>query len=683
MKSFHLSVNKEVLKPSNKGFRPNEAAESKHQKSIAIYNAYAHSYNLFLEEEAAENHTIIVSDYANNLYQVDVSDLSFHYVSCSCFDFFFNRLNTCVHIEAVRRGIKEVPDCRRCFSINKRVEPIAFYNPLTQIIQAAGKWTAEHLEPFGLIIKDRKTGQLEISSLETLLRVCQDNPSHICSSIRYHLVHNLYAKHRHQEKLKKLQAIDLLQIEPLKKPLFSFQRVGVNHLLTNKRAILADQMGLGKTFQALASTEILLKENDISRVLIISPASVKHQWTSEITASTDHSFIIFHKSKDVEKWIKNPTSDSYVVVNYELVQRNIELFKSIKFDVIIIDEAQRIRNFETKTWQAIKQLKSDFLFLLSGTLVENKLDDLFSIMEVIDPEVLGPKWKFDLEHKAFDSLGKFLGYRDLKSLRNRVASKILRRLKKDVLKELPDLTETTNYVHLTPEQAYLELHYREEAQVLLAKSGVRELTFIEKKILQQLLLKARQACNAAELCTKEAKTPGSPKLDEFENIIEEICGGDPDAKILVFSEWVEMLNLASKRLDKLGIEYVSFNGSIPTIKRQQLINSFKTDPKKKVFLSSDAGGEGLNLQEANHVIHLELPWNPSRLDQRSSRAHRINQHKNVQVTYLVSSSGIERGIEGVLRMKRNVRGATLDVESETDRVDFESFTKALEKATGC
>jgi hypothetical protein len=186
-----------------------------------------------------------------------------------------------------------------------------------------------------------------------------------------------------------------------------------------------------------------------------------------------------------------------------------------------------------------------------------------------------------------------------------------------------------------------------------------------------LLLKARQACNALELCDPARRA--SPKLDEFEALVSEIAA-QGSSKILVFSEWVEMLKLAGERLEALGLGHVMLHGGIPVDRRPALLDRFREQSDLRVLLSTDAGGVGLNLQVASYVVHLDLPWNPAKLDQRTARAHRLGQTHGVSVTYLCAEHGIERGIEGTLAVKRELRGAALDLQSDVDELEAPNFS---------
>jgi hypothetical protein len=229
---------------------------------------------------------------------------------------------------------------------------------------------------------------------------------------------------------------------------------------------------------------------------------------------------------------------------------------------------------------------------------------------------------------------------------------------------------------MAPQQVKAENAWRGEAAKYMAIAEKRPLTLREQQMLQMALLKARQACDALELCDPGSSLKASPKLDEFEALVAEIAS-QGTSKVLVFSEWVQMLKLAAARLDKLGIGYAMLTGEVPPEKRPALLDRFREDSGQQVLLSSDAGGVGLNLQVANYVVHLDLPWNPARLDQRTSRAHRLGQTRGVSVTYLCAEQGIERGIEGTLASKRAVRSAALDPGSEVETLESQGFSVFL------
>jgi superfamily II DNA or RNA helicase len=407
-------------------------------------------------------------------------------------------------------------------------------------------------------------------------------------------------------------------------------------------------------------------------VLIVTPASLKAQWAREIDRYAGRRAVVLGGGIGRRRELLS-VGAPYVIVNYELLWRDIDLAREVGADVVVLDEAQRAKNFRTRTAGTLRELSSRFLFVLTGTPVENRLDDLYSLMQLVDPEVLGPLWRFNLDFHVQTSRSRRAGYRNLSALRERIGPFVLRRRKEEVLSQLPPLSAQTRYVDLTEKQRRLESALRGDAAKLMATAQKRALTPREQKQLMALLLKARQACNAAELCDPGIQGDGSGKLDELEQLVGEIVeqGG---AKVLVFSEWTEMLRMASARLDAMGVGHGFLHGGVPTDKRPALLARFADDPSQRVLLSTDAGGVGLNLQVASYVIHLDLPWNPGRLDQRTARAHRLGQTRGVNVTYLCAATGIERGIEGTLAGKRAVRGAALDPDSDVDALDAPSFT---------
>ena len=345
----------------------------------------------------------------------------------------------------------------------------------------------------------------------------------------------------------------------------------------------------------------------------------------------------------------------------------------------MLDEAQRAKNFRTKTATTLRSIPSRFLFVLTGTPIENRLDDLYSLLQLIDARTLGPLWRFNHRFHQQNERGKVVGYKQLGELRARIAPLVLRRRKEEVLAQLPALTEQTRYVALSPAQVELEQHFRTEAAKLMATAQRRALRPDEQQRLMAMLLKARQACDAAELCDPDGNADqASPKLDELEQLVAEVVEQGA-GKVLVFSEWTAMLQLAARRFDRLGIGYALLHGGVPTAQRPALLDRFREDAQQRVLLSTDAGGVGLNLQVASYVIHLDLPWNPGRLDQRTARAHRLGQTRGVSVTYLCSETGIERGIEGTLAGKRALRNAALDGGAELEAMDAPSFSLFLEQ----
>ncbi len=352
--------------------------------------------------------------------------------------------------------------------------------------------------------------------------------------------------------------------------------------------------------------------------------------------------------------------------SYELVLKDVRYMHELAPDLIILDEAQRIRNWTTATARTIKQLKSRYAFVLTGTPLENKLEELFSVVEFIDGRRLGPAFRFLHEHRMEDETGKLLGYRGLDRIHDQLAPILLRRTRQEVLKDLPKRTDQILHVSLTPQQAE---PYWEQHDILAALMRKWEqqkwLSEIDLRRILCCLQNMRMLCDSTFLFDKE--TNHSPKLEEFREIIRELAI-EEGRKVVVFSEYERMTHLAGEELRKLEIGFVSLHGGVPSRNRGALIEKFRRDAECRVFLSTDAGGVGLNLQSASAVINFEPPWNPARLEQRIGRVHRLGQAHPVHVVHLLTKDSIEERVWETLRLKKSLFAGVFD--SEAGEVSF-------------
>ncbi len=608
------------------------------EREVRVHRAHVEPFAI----TPVADDTFVVQGPSASEYVVDLVD-GVLFDTCTCPDFLGNRLGTCKHLEAVRR----IAPKKRRRSDRQDVVTV------------------------------RADGRLRIVRLgeeREDARVTHAVP------IAQRILDERAAFERRRRAIDRALRDGSLGLDVLSAPLFPYQREGVAHLVRAGRAVLADDMGLGKTVQTIAACELLRRRGEARRVLVVCPASLKAQWASEIARYAGARAVVV--TGGVKERRAAFASDApYVVLNYELTWRDLSILEGLETDVLVLDEAQRARNFRTKTAATLKRIPSKFLFVLTGTPVENRLDDLYSIMQLVDPEVLGPLWKFNVDFHRQDPGGKITGYKNLGELRRRIGPHVLRRRKEEVLSQLPALTEQVRYVPLSREQADLEASFRRVAAQLVAQAKKRPLSPQEQKRLQAAMLKARQACNAARLCDPASPDRGSAKLDELAALVTEVAA-QGTSKMLVFSEWTEMLKLASERLDELGIGHLFLHGGVRSNERPALLDELRHDPAKKVLLSTDAGGVGLNLQVASYVVHLDLPWNPARIDQRVSRAHRLGQTRGVSVTYLCAESGIERDIATTLAGKRAVRSAALDADSDVEELDVAGASLAIAGLVG-
>jgi SNF2 family DNA or RNA helicase len=593
---------------------------------------------------------------------------------CSCPDFAVNTLGTCKHIEAMlfqlrKRHSKKLESAeyqrtrasislQYGDSIEVRLRMPASAKSGLQAIKekyfdAAGLLRREHFGQFAEILEAlRKADDQAVIYSDVLDYIDRENE----------LSEGLAMERKLLAKLKRGQ-------DPtagvLKAKLLPYQVRGAVFAACRGRVVLADDMGLGKTVQALAGAEVLRRNKGIGKVLVIAPASVKYQWKTEIEKFTNHSAQVIDGLLPRRKELYASPS-FFNLINYELVLKDLKYLQEMSPDLIILDEAQRIRNWTTATARTIKQLKSRYAFVLTGTPLENKLEELFSVVEFVDGRRLGPAFRFVHEHRIEDEKGHLLGYRGLDSIQKQLAPILLRRTRQEVLKDLPERTDQIFRVPLTDEQAE---PYREQSDILagLMRKWERQgwLSEIDQKRILCCIQNMRMLCNSTFLFDKQ--THHSPKLDEFREILRELAI-EENRKVVVFSEYERMTFLAGEELRKLGIGFVSLHGGVPSRKRGALMAKFKDDPECKVFLSTDAGGVGLNLQSASVVVNFEPPWNPARLEQRIGRVHRLGQQRPVHVIHMLTSESIEERVWETLKLKKSLFAGVFD--SPTGEVSF-------------
>ena len=472
-----------------------------------------------------------------------------------------------------------------------------------------------------------------------------------------------------------------LKLEP-----FAYQKEGIVFATYREGAIIADEMGLGKTFQAIAVAVCKKHLFGFKKTLIICPASIKAQWKTEVEKySKEHADIIDGLPDErVEKY-KNSTS-FFHIINYETVLRDSNAINKADYDFIILDEAQRIKNFDTITAQSIKRLQKKHSLVLTGTPIENKLVDLYSIMQFVKPDLLGPLWEFSYQHCYFDTQkhDKITGYYHLKQLNEKLQQVIIRREKREVLKQLPKISQYDIPVAMS---AHQQDYHSSFARALVRIINKKYLTPADLQQIQLLLGNMRMVCDSTFLIDKE--TNHSPKLDELRYVLEEQMdiqrGGK---KIIIFSEWVTMLGLIGKMLNEMGITYAQLTGKVAVKNRQALVKKFEDDPACQIFLSSEAGGVGLNLQVADTVINFELPWNPGKKNQRIGRIDRLGQRsKHLTVINFITNNSIESRIAEGLTLKQSLFDGVLNKGNQIDTVDFSTkgrsqFLKQLDSFIG-
>ncbi|MCD6597622.1 MAG: DEAD/DEAH box helicase, partial [Bacteroidales bacterium] len=451
--------------------------------------------------------------------------------------------------------------------------------------------------------------------------------------------------------------------------LFDYQKEGVMFALFRKAAIIADEMGLGKTLQAIY-TAILKKEVfDFKKTLVVCPASIKEQWKKEIEKFSNEKAMVVQgfPNERAKQYMDN--EHYFFIVNYETVLRDQLAINNAGIDFLILDEAQRAKNYETKTASSLKRIDTKHKLVITGTPIENRLIDIFSIMGILDPYFFGPLWEFSYQYCLFDpeKHNKINGYYNLKSLNKMLDKILIRREKRKVLDQLPNIQQTNIPLTLSPLQAEYHASYTKGVAQIIRK---KFLTPYDIQRLMLLLSSMRMVCDSTYLIDEE--TNESPKLEELKYILlEKLDILNTDRKIIIFSEWIKVHKLIGKMLRDNNIGFVELNGKIPVKSRGELIRKFEENKNYKIFLSTEAGGSGLNLQVADILINFELPWNPAKKNQRIGRIDRLGQKSNkLTIFNFITRNSIEQQIASGLLVKQSLFDGVLGKDGNRDYVDF-------------
>jgi len=625
-------------------------------------------------------------------YRVEIRSLSESHNSCSCQDYRMNQLGCCKHIERVLQFVQH----RKKRKFKRAAEsgsPIyeVFMDvrqptPRLRLLKPAASMQGVDAKIGALFDGEGLALTADGDAWGAVTRAVAALPPRARSRVRlsehaeYWLQRVRFAADLKQLRRRFEDDVDggRRSDNPVLLPLYPYQKTGMKHLAFTGRALLADEMGLGKTVQAIAAAELLRQFGRIQRVLVVSPASLKAEWEEQIKhfAGIAAKPVFGTRSTRLRVYAEE---HPYSLCNYEQVRGDVDdINRLLVPDLVILDEAQRIKNWPTKTAKTIKRLQSPYAFVLTGTPLENRIEELYSLVEFIDPHVFGSLFRFQRSYMKITPENDVLP-QNLNELHRTVSRVMLRRRKDDVEDALPERTDKNYFVSMTPEQRkrYADMEY--EVAMLVAIMKRRPLTKSEQERLQILLACMRMTCDTPYILDQECRD--CPKLEELESILDDILGDDPTAKVIIFSEWVRMLDLVKELLAEKRIVFAEHTGKIPQQKRRAQIRMFKQDPECRIFLSSESGGAGLNLQAANIVINLDLPWNPAKLEQRIARAWRKHQKRSVHVINLVAEGSIENSMLNKLAYKTALADSVLDgaafKERPTDKAGRQAFAERV------
>ena len=615
---------------------------------------------------------------------------------CSCMDFKTSQLGTCKHLEAVklwvgkkRKKIHGEPPAYSSVYIDykgQRSVKIRFGETCNDILRRLAK---DYFDEHGVLREDAY-GKFDIflqaaKAIDENFRCYGDALDFIIAkrekSRRLQLVESKYSD----------DTLDAM----LTVRLYPYQKEGIRFAVKAGKAIIADEMGLGKTIQAIAAAEIYLREGMADSVLVVCPTSLKYQWKKEIEKFTggdkteivdEHGGqtmtvpkVIVIEGASFKRKRLYTSSAPYKIVSYNTACNDIREMGRLSAGVLIMDEIQRLKNWDTQISRAARKIDSDYAVLLSGTPLENKLEELYANMELVDQFCLGPYYKFKEEHILLDQeTGKVIGYKNLNAIGEQIREQLLRRTKKGVRLQLPKRSDQYLLVPMTSAQADYHAECKWELTKILNKyKKFHYMSEQDRRRLMLLLSQMRMVADSTFILEQNLKTRQDVKIAEVMNLLDNVFANG-DEKVVIFSEWERMARLVAIELEKRGVRFEYLNGSISAKQRGQLVEYFTTLPESRVFISTDAGSTGLNLQVASILINLDLPWNPAVLEQRIARIYRLGQEKPVQILNLVSKDSIEEGMIAKLRFKTSMFEGVLDGGEDSVFVSDDKFKKFME-----
>ena len=434
-------------------------------------------------------------------------------------------------------------------------------------------------------------------------------------------------------------------------------------------ACLADDMGLGKTLQAIA---VILSLAHQGPTLVVAPTSVCLNWATELNRFAPT--LNFHMFSELNRDALIPSLGKFdlLVTSYTLLQQEVELLAQVDWQSIVLDEAQAIKNAATKRSKAAMRLNARFRLITTGTPIENHLGELWNLFTFINPGLLGT-WK-QFNRRFGIPIERYRDREARRTLKKLIRPFMLRRLKSQVLEELPPRTEITLRVEMEPEEMRFYEALRQQAIENIEGSSEKPGRHLQ--ILAEIM-RLRRACCNPKLISDQVDIPSS-KLQVFAEVVEELLGGGH--KALVFSQFTGHLALIRAYLDEQGIYYKYLDGTTPARERQQQVEGFQAGDGDLFLISLKAGGLGLNLTAADYVIHMDPWWNPAVEDQAADRAHRIGQKRPVTVYRLVTTNTIEEKIVRLHQEKRDLANSLLEGADVSTRISAEELLELIRSA---
>ena len=629
-----------------------------------------------VDDELCPGEYTVGNPQKRNEYKVVYRGANSPWNYCSCMDFKTSRLGTCKHVEAVRLWLSR----RSNLHVHKDIPPYtSVYLSYRGERRVKIRIGSDDQEQFRQLAKDyfdsndelKEAAYAHIGSFLKQAKQISDTFRCYRDAIDFIIDKREKAERINMLKQYDDQALDhLLEVK-----FYPYQKEGIRFAAKAGKAIIADEMGLGKTIQAIGTAELLRKEGLAESVLILCPTSLKYQWRSEIKKFTNADVLVIEGSHQKRKEAYN-RPEPYKIISYNSACNDIKILGELHTDMLIMDEVQRLKNWNTQISMAARKITSDYSVVLSGTPLENKLDELYSIVEFVDNFRLAPYYLFKDRHIMTDETGQVLGYQYLNEISDKLSDILIRRRKKDVKLQMPKRQDKNLLVPMTKEQQAMHAEWQYYVGILVKKwKNHHFLSDKDRKRLLMYLSQMRMVCDSTYIL--DQKTRHDTKVDECLNLITDITSTEGE-KVVVFSQWERMTRLIAKELRDHGIGFEYLHGGIPSAKRKDLVDNFMNLPECRVFLTTDAGSTGLNLQAAATIINIDLPWNPAVLEQRIGRIYRLGQQNNIQVINLVTPFSIEEEMLGKLRFKTSLFEGVLDGGEDSVFIDKNKFAEMME-----
>jgi superfamily II DNA or RNA helicase len=608
----------------------------------------------------------VTNPQSHNTYRVQIRGMQPGDNYCSCPDFATNTLGTCKHIEftlsvlerkrggisALRAGYQpSYSEVYLHYGARREVRfrpgsdcPVALARLATRYFDDEGALLPEAFGRFESFVAEANAHEHEVRCHDDVLGFIAEVRD---AERRRARIAEAFPKGGRSPAFKNL----------LKVSLYDYQREGVLFAARAGRCLIGDEMGLGKTVQAIAVAEIMARLFGVERVLIVCPTSLKHQWEREIQRCSERSVEVINGLRE-RREVHFAADAFFKVTNYDTVCRDLDLIQSWSPDFVILDEAQRIKNWTTRTARSVKKIVAPYALVLTGTPLENRLEELISIVQFVDRFRLGPTFRLLHDHQIRDGDGKVIGYQDLDKIGKTLQPILVRRHKDEVLDQLPERIDSNIFVPMTE----LQRKHHSEGMEVVARivqkwKRYRFLSEADQRRLMIAMQRMRMSCDNSYLV--DHRSDQGAKADEAAMLLDEMLE-TPGTKAVVFSQWLRMHELLVRRFMGRKWDHILFHGGLTSNKRKEMLDRFRDDANCRVFLSTDSGGVGLNMQHASVVVNMDLPWNPAVLEQRIGRVHRLGQRQPVRVVNFVAKGTIEEGMLAVLKFKKSLFAGVLD-----------------------